>query len=49
MIRVNVHPVTDQLIGDYFNDEKFKLSFQNWLNSAWKNKDKLITQLKGTT
>lgn len=49
IIRVKVHPVTDEIAGDYFNDEKFKLGFQNWLNSVWKNKDKLITQLKGTT
>jgi 1-acyl-sn-glycerol-3-phosphate acyltransferase len=48
-IRVNVHPVTDEIVGDYFNDEKFKQGFQRWLNSVWQNKDKLITHLKGTT
>jgi 1-acyl-sn-glycerol-3-phosphate acyltransferase len=48
-IRVNVHPVTDEIVGDYFNYEKFKKGFQRWLNSVWQNKDKLITHLKGTT
>ena len=48
IIRVNVHPVTDEIVGDYFKDEKFKLGFQEWLNSIWQNKDKLITELKGT-
>jgi hypothetical protein len=33
-------------MGDYFNDEEFKQCFQNWLNSVWQNKDKLITRLK---
>jgi 1-acyl-sn-glycerol-3-phosphate acyltransferase len=47
IIRINVHPVTDEIIGDYFSDEKFKLGFQRWLNSVWENKDKLITHLKG--
>jgi hypothetical protein len=48
IIRVNVHPLTDEIVGDYFKDEKFKLGFQGWLNSIWQNKDKLITELKGT-
>jgi 1-acyl-sn-glycerol-3-phosphate acyltransferase len=47
IIRINVHPVTDEIMGDYFSDEKFKLGFQRWLNSVWENKDKLITHLKG--
>ena len=49
IIRVNLHPITDEVIGDYFNDQKFKQGFQSWLNTVWQNKDKLITHLKGTT
>jgi 1-acyl-sn-glycerol-3-phosphate acyltransferase len=49
IIRVNVHPVNDKIIGDYFNDEKFKQGFQDWLNTVWQKKDKLITHLKGTS
>jgi 1-acyl-sn-glycerol-3-phosphate acyltransferase len=47
IIQVNVHPVGDEIIGDYYNDEQFKQGFQAWLNSVWLGKDKLITQLKG--
>ena len=47
-IRVNVHPVTEEIIGDYFNNDEFKLGFQSWLNSVWHNKDKLISKLKET-
>jgi 1-acyl-sn-glycerol-3-phosphate acyltransferase len=47
VMRINVHPVTDEIIGDYFNDKKFKQGFQSWLNLVWQNKDKLITHLKG--
>jgi 1-acyl-sn-glycerol-3-phosphate acyltransferase len=49
VIRVNVHPVNDEIVGDYFNDKKFKQGFQSWLNTVWQNKDKLITQLKGAS
>lgn len=45
-IRVNVHPLTDEIIGDYYNDENFKQGFQSWLNLIWQNKDKLISTLK---
>ena len=48
VMRINVHPVTDEIVGDYFNDDEFKQGFQSWLNSVWQNKDKLITHLKET-
>lgn len=35
-------PVTDDLRGDYFNDEAFRDHFQNWLNARWKLKDERI-------
>lgn len=47
--KISVHaeliPVTKNLIGDYVNDEKFRMEFQQWLNSVWANKDKAIKQL----
>jgi 1-acyl-sn-glycerol-3-phosphate acyltransferase len=48
IVRVNVHPVTNEIVGDYFNDLTFKHGFQSWLNSVWQNKDKLISTLKET-
>jgi hypothetical protein len=39
--------ITDDLIGDYFNDEKFKVNFQTWLNNLWLEKDQLLAKFKG--
>lgn len=46
VVRIDVIPITDQIRGDYVNDPKFANEFQNWLNSFWKKKDRLITELK---
>ena len=46
-VNVETLPVTDDLIGDYFNDEAFKTHFQSWLNSRWQRKDQLIDSMKG--
>lgn len=43
-IRFNVTPITDDLIGDYQNDEAFKTHFQDKLNHIWLAKDQLIAQ-----
>lgn len=45
VIHVRVEPVSDKVIGDYFNDEQFKSRFQQWLNALWQKKDLLIKQL----
>jgi 1-acyl-sn-glycerol-3-phosphate acyltransferase len=47
IIRVRVLPIDEHIIGDYFNDDNFKNSFQTWLNELWLGKDKLIEQLQG--
>ena len=36
-------PVTDDLVGDYFNDPEFKAHFQAWLNQRWVLKDQRIS------
>ncbi|HOP63843.1 MAG TPA: acyltransferase [Spirochaetota bacterium] len=41
-VRINVIPVTDEIRGDYVNDEFFVKKFQEWLNSFWKRKDDFI-------
>jgi len=41
-IDVSVLPIDERLIGDYFNDEMFRLSFQQWLNGTWQQKDERI-------
>ena len=45
VLHVDVLPVDDDVIGDYFSDEKFKARFQSWLNGLWESKDKYLGQL----
>jgi len=45
IVSVEVLPVYDHLIGDYFNDPKFKKSFQDAINVLWEQKDKKIQML----
>lgn len=48
IVHIDVLPVEEEVIGDYFNDESFKMRFQLWLNSVWEQKDKYISQLIGS-
>lgn len=48
VVQVDVLPVSEQNIGDYFNDEQFKTRFQTWLNAVWENKDRLIGRIIGS-
>ncbi|MDX1706817.1 acyltransferase [Pseudidiomarina sp.] len=45
-VNVETVPVTEDLIGSYFEDALFKAHFQNWLNSRWHRKDKVIGGLR---
>lgn len=47
LIRVNVESldIDKKLVGDYFNDEKFKKQFDKWLNLFWKEKDAKVKKL----
>lgn len=47
VVHIDVLPVEEHIIGDYFNNESFRVSFQLWLNSVWEQKDKYISQLVG--
>ncbi len=40
-IKINIESmdIPPELIGDYFNDETFRASFQDWLNRLWAKKD----------
>ena len=44
-VNVETIPMQPELIGDYFNDERFKTHFQHWLNQRWEHKDKVIGEL----
>jgi 1-acyl-sn-glycerol-3-phosphate acyltransferase len=42
VVLVEILPVDNEIIGDYFNDEAFRVTFQNWLNQRWLKKDQAI-------
>ncbi len=44
-VRVNVIPVTSEVLGDYFQDMEFRAKFQDWLNDLWAEKDQRIHKL----
>ncbi len=45
IVDLEVMPVTDSLMGDFFNDQLFKDRFCNWLNTLWEEKDRKIESL----
>jgi 1-acyl-sn-glycerol-3-phosphate acyltransferase len=47
-IKVDIRniPLTDSLIGDYNEDEKYRETFQQWLNDLWSEKDRKIEKMK---
>lgn len=46
IVRAELIPVTDDLIGDYLNDEQFREHMQQWFNNLWQAKDKLMSDLQ---
>jgi len=44
-LRINQIPVTDKIIGDYFEDDAFRRNFQIWLNELWQAKDDTLERL----
>lgn len=38
--------ITPDLIGDYANDNAFRIHFHGWLNNVWQEKQKTIERLK---
>jgi hypothetical protein len=45
IVRVRDIPVTEQLQGDYFNNEAYRAWFQEWLNRLWLEKDARIAAI----
>jgi 1-acyl-sn-glycerol-3-phosphate acyltransferase len=44
-IEVDMIPIDDALVGDYFEDDAFRSQFQSWLNQLWHDKDHRLNQL----
>lgn len=39
---VETLPITNDLLGDYSNDDNYRMRFQEWLNNLWTEKDELL-------
>jgi 1-acyl-sn-glycerol-3-phosphate acyltransferase len=44
-VRVASLPVSDELLGDYFEDLEFRDRFRQWLNQLWEDKDRRLAVL----
>ncbi|MBI5591401.1 MAG: acyltransferase [Deltaproteobacteria bacterium] len=44
-VRAESLPIDPKLVGDYFTDKKFRITFQNHLNVMWEEKDALLASL----
>lgn len=49
VVRVDVLPVDEQVMGDYFNDKPFKREFQRWLAARWEKKDQQLQDIHRST
>jgi hypothetical protein len=38
-------PITDDILGDYINDEEYRCKFQKWINELWLEKDKRLDEM----
>ena len=38
-VDIKTIPIDDNIIGDYFNDDDYKVHFQQWVNQLWCDKD----------
>jgi 1-acyl-sn-glycerol-3-phosphate acyltransferase len=50
-IRISVKSlsVIEDLVGDYSNDQNFRIQFQTWLNQLWTEKDQTINEMISQT
>jgi 1-acyl-sn-glycerol-3-phosphate acyltransferase len=44
-VQVRALPITPDMLGDYFNDDRFRDAFQAWVNTLWEQKDRCIDAL----
>lgn len=44
-VRINHIPITDEIKGNYIEDESFMRHFQEWINKLWKEKDDTLEKL----
>jgi len=44
-VKIEIIPITKEIIGDYFEDEKFREKFQLWVNELWEEKDRTFESM----
>ena len=45
-VRIHHIDITDEIMGNYVEDESFMRNFQEWINKLWKEKDETLEKLK---
>jgi len=45
-VRVNHIKITDEIKGNYLDDDNFRQHFQKWVNKLWTNKDNTLEELR---
>ncbi len=45
-VRINHIPITDDIKGNYFDDDHFRQNFQQWVNRLWADKDNTLEELR---
>jgi 1-acyl-sn-glycerol-3-phosphate acyltransferase len=45
VVQIRTLPLNEQVVGDYFNDKRFKRDFQLWLADVWNEKDAQLEAL----
>lgn len=41
-VKVETLPITPKILGDYFEDDKYRERFQEWINALWAEKDRVF-------
>jgi len=44
-VSIRTLPINEAIIGDYFNDQQYKESFQLWVNQLWCEKDQQLIEM----
>lgn len=47
VVRIKLHPMDENVNGNYFEDKAFKRRFHSWLNNTWKEKDDYLDTVYG--
>jgi 1-acyl-sn-glycerol-3-phosphate acyltransferase len=46
IVRIKQIDITDEILGDYFEDQNFRQQFQGWVNRLWEDKDQVLEKIR---